>query len=292
MLLSLLFTLISEAVPTAYGDESLNTTSQETGTTVNIKDIKDYHSGDSYLDKAYEECVVAKETATCVKYEALKYIHELTSPHAEEEGRANEKRPEFKLWGPMKLVPLLSKDIPTDLPTPFSELDSKSTDSEFMRLFRFTLREIGRFVGSYALAISFPNVSSSGRGTEDFETPKFFDDDFFGGEFKEGKNIDKNRRGREMYTLSQWTVAPLSECDVVQFCRELSSDVSGNLLPFSSGWIEDIRSKLHQKVLPIHKTIKWLKIQLNFDNCHADTEVSQTVFKMVSQRGEMCTEHG
>jgi hypothetical protein len=191
-LLTLLVTVSNEAVPNAVDEESVNTTSQETDTAVNIS--KDYHSGDSYLDEAYEECVVAKDTATCVKFEALKYVHELTSPHGEEEGRANEKRPEFQLWGPLKLIPLMRKEIPKDLPTPFSELDSKSTDSEFMRLFRFTLREIGRFVGSYALAINFPNVSSSGRATEDFESPRFFDDDIFGGEFKEGKNIDKNRR--------------------------------------------------------------------------------------------------
>jgi hypothetical protein len=194
MLLTLLFNLSTEAETNADGDESLNTTSQETDTSVHIKDIKDYHSGDSYLDEAYEECVVSKDTATCVKYEALKYVHELTSPHAEEEGRSNEKRPEFQLWGPTKLIPLQRKEIPTDLPTPFSELDSKSTDSEFMRLFRFTLREIGRFVSSYALAINLPNVSSSRRGTEDFESPRFFDDDIFGGEFREGKNIDKNSR--------------------------------------------------------------------------------------------------
>jgi hypothetical protein len=193
-LLILLFTLITAAVPTANGDESLNTTSQETSTTVNTRGSKDYPSGDSYLDEAYEECLVAKDTAPCVKYEALKYIHGLTSPHAEEEGRANEGRPEFQLWGPMKLIPLLPKDIPKDLSTLFSDLDSRSTDSEFMGLFRFTLREIGRFLGSYALAISFPNLSSSGRGTEDFETPRFFDDDFFSGGFREGKNIDKSRR--------------------------------------------------------------------------------------------------
>jgi hypothetical protein len=94
----------------------------------------------------------------------------------------------------MKLIPLLPKNIPTDLPTLFSDSDSRSTDSEFMRLFRFTLREIGRFLGSYALGISFPNVSSSGRGTKDLETPRFFDDDLFSGGFKEGKYIDKNRR--------------------------------------------------------------------------------------------------
>jgi hypothetical protein len=190
----LIVTLRTAAVPTENGDESLNNTLQETGTTVNILDRKDYPSGDSYLDEAYDECVVAKDKAPCVKYEALKYIHELTSPHAEEEGRAKEERPEFQLWGPMKLIPLLPKDIPTHLPTLFSDLDSRSTDSEFTRLFRFTLREVGRFLGSYALAISFPNVSSSRRGTQDFETPKFFDDDFFSGGFREGKNIDKNRR--------------------------------------------------------------------------------------------------
>ena len=193
-LLILLFTLITAAVPSANGDEPSNSTSQETGTTVNTRGGKDYPSGDSYLDEAYEECLVAKDKVPCVKYEALKYIHGLTSPHAEEEGRANEERPEFQLWGPMKLIPLLPKDIPKDLPTLFSDLDSRSTDSDFMRLFRFTLREIGRFLGSYALAISFPNVSSSGRGTDDFETPKFLDDDFFSGGFREGKNIDKSRR--------------------------------------------------------------------------------------------------
>jgi hypothetical protein len=164
-----------------------------TGTTVNIRDSKDYPSGDSYLDEAYEECVVAKDKAPCVLYEALKYIHEMTSQHAAQEGRANEERPEFQLWGPMKLIPLLPKDIPKEFPTLFSDIDSRSTDSEFMKLFRFALREVGRFLGSYALAISFPNVSSSGRGTQDFEKPKFFDDDdFFGGNFREGKNIDKN----------------------------------------------------------------------------------------------------
>lgn len=193
-LLILIFTLRTAAVPTANGDESLNITSQETGTTVNIRDSKDYPTGDSYLDEAYEECAVAKNKAQCIKYEALKYIHELTSPHAEEEDHAKEERPEFQLWGPMKLIPLLPKNIPTDLPTLFSDSDSRSTDSEFMRLFRFTLREIGRFLGSYALGISFPNVSSSGRGTKDLETPRFFDDDLFSGGFKEGKNIDKNRR--------------------------------------------------------------------------------------------------
>jgi hypothetical protein len=193
-LLILLVTLRTAAVPTANGEEYLNTASQETGTTVNILERKDYPSGDSYLDEAYEECVVATDKSPCVKYEALKYIHELTSPHAEEGGRAKEERPEFQLWGPIKLIPLLPKDIPTHLPTLSSDLDSRSTDSEFMRLFRFTLREMGRFMGSYALAISFPKVSSSGRSIEDFETPKFFDDDFFSGGFREGKNIDKNRR--------------------------------------------------------------------------------------------------
>jgi hypothetical protein len=191
-LLTLLVTVSNEAVPNADDDEPVNTISPETDTAVNIS--KDYHSGDSYLDEAYEECVVAKDTPTCVKFEALKYIHELTTPHGgeEEEGRADGKRPEFQLWGPVKLIPLTRKGIPKDVP--FSELYSRSTDSEFMRLFRFTLREIGRFVGSYALAINFPNFSPSGRTTEDFESPRFFDDDFFGGDFREGKNIDKNRR--------------------------------------------------------------------------------------------------
>ena len=194
MLLSLLITLRAEALPAVNGDESLNTTSQESGTTVNFRDRKNYPSGDSYLDEAYEECEVAKDAVKCAKYKALKYVHELSSPHAGKEGRGNEERPEFQLWGPMKLIPLLPKDIPTDLPILFTDLDSRSTDSEFMRLFRFTLREIGRFMSSYALAISFPNVSSSGRGSKDVLSPKFFDDDFFSGGFREGKNIDKTRR--------------------------------------------------------------------------------------------------
>jgi len=193
-LMILLFTIRTAAVPIANGDESLNTTLEETGTAVNIKGSKDYPSGDSYLDEAYDECVAAKDKVTCVKYEALKYIHELTSPHAEEGGRAIAKRPELQLWGPVKLIPLVPKDIPSDLPTLSSGLDSRSTDSEFMRLFHFTLREIGRFLSSYALAVSFPHVSSSGRSAEDFETPKFFDDDFVSGGFREGKNIVKNRR--------------------------------------------------------------------------------------------------
>jgi hypothetical protein len=188
-LVVLLFSVRNEAAPTANGDEYFNTTSREEDTTVHIRSSKDYPSGDSYLDEAYEECVIAKDPSRCVKYEALKYIHELTSVYAGSEGRANEERAEFQLWGPIKLIPLQRKDIPTDVPALFSDLDSRSKDSEPTRLFRFILREIGRFVGSYALAINIPTVSTSGRGTEDLDSPRFIDDDFFGGGFREGKNV-------------------------------------------------------------------------------------------------------
>ena len=58
----------------------------------------------------------------------------------------------------------------------------------------------------------------------------------------------------EICRLSQRTVATLPGYDVAQFCTELPSNVSGKMLPLSSGRIEDIRSKLHQKVLPLHQS--------------------------------------
>ena len=212
----LLFTLRTEDAPTANSDEPANITSHEEDTTVHIRSSKDHPSGNSYLDEAYEDCVIAKDTTTCVKYGALKYINELTSLYAETEDRANKGRPEFQLWGPIKLIPLPPKDIPTDVSTFFSDLDSRSTDSEPFRFFRFILREIGRFVGSYALAINIPTVSSSGRGIDDLESPKFIDDDVFSGGFKEGKNIYINRTvaWRDV-GLSQRRVLTLLGCDVV-----------------------------------------------------------------------------
>jgi hypothetical protein len=232
-LVILIITLRTDASPTVISDETLNAASDDNDTTIQTSSSTDHPSGDSYFDETHAECITGRHTSACVRYEVLKYIHELVSPYAETEGRSNEIRPELQVWGPIKIIPLLPNDIPTNLPNLFSELDSKSTDSEIVRIFRFTMREIERFLSSYALAINIPTASSSGRSTEYFATPKFIDDNFFSGSFTEGKNIDINIT-EAIYAVLSAVSTDLPWKVIYSFADTYLATFRRKLLPFSS----------------------------------------------------------
>ncbi|KDR17760.1 hypothetical protein L798_07501 [Zootermopsis nevadensis] len=185
LLVFVLTILRTDCTPVSNIDKSSNITSPENVVTVNkTNSSMDYSTGDSYLDEAYFGCVIARDMSTCVKYEALKYIHEVTSPFKGSSDNGTSRRSELNLWGPLKLIALPPSEEPTKVQQMFSDSSPRSTDSELMRLFRFTLRQVERFVRAYSLAINVPTRLSSDGGAEDFETPRIIDDDFFSSSLK------------------------------------------------------------------------------------------------------------
>jgi hypothetical protein len=184
LLVFILIILRTDATPALNIKEPSNITATENVTMSNTD--KEQLSGDPYLDEAYKDCVTAKDTSACVKYKVLRYIHEISAP-SEENGSV--RNSEIPLRGPLKLVTLLHRDMtPTNDEQLFSESDPRSTDSEPIKLFRFILRELERFVKSYALAFNVPMALSSGRNAEDGVKPRLIYD-FLSDSLQEGKNI-------------------------------------------------------------------------------------------------------
>ncbi|KAJ9592967.1 hypothetical protein L9F63_015337 [Diploptera punctata] len=136
-------------------------------------------SGDVYLDSASKDCFATKDVMSCMKYKALKYIRNFVFPN---QGKSWEQ--EITLVGPLKLVALPQKDEDSETDHLFEESKPRSTDNEMMKIIRFTLREMERFVRSYGFVITIPSSSSS--SADDISTPRFIDDDFFSGTLKEG----------------------------------------------------------------------------------------------------------
>jgi hypothetical protein len=168
----------------------LNFKSDENIATVNnITNGNNYSSGDPYIDEVYEDCITAKDLSTCAKFKVLKYFHEIIPPFEEtEKNNATITNPEFELWGPIKLVPLSPLEAVRNDRVSYPVLKQDSTDSEFMKLFRFTLREVERFLRSYGLVVDFSVPEPSESGADDVESPRVIDD-FFGG--SGGKFIEK-----------------------------------------------------------------------------------------------------
>lgn len=193
LLVFVLTILRTDATPALNINESSNTTSPENVAAVNkTTSSMDYSSGDSYLDEAYDGCVIARDMSTCVKYRALKYIHDMTSLFEGARDSGNLRRSEFNIWGPLKLIALPPHEKPTKVEQLFSDSNPRSTDSELMRLFRFTLRQVERFMRAYALIINVPTGFSSGGSAENLETPRIIDDDFFSGSLREGKSVERS----------------------------------------------------------------------------------------------------
>jgi hypothetical protein len=171
-------------------NEHLNFASEgNVATANNITSNNNYSSGDPYIDEVYKGCVTARDVSMCTKFKALKYFHEMIPPFQETGSNAEARRPEFALWGPVKLTPLPPDEVLRNDQILFPGSISGSTDSESMKLFRFTLREVERFLKSYGLVIDFPTVESSERLVE---SPRIIDD-FFSGSLKGGKINEKRK---------------------------------------------------------------------------------------------------
>jgi hypothetical protein len=185
--------LRTDATPILNINEFSNITSPENVTAVNKSSSMDYSSSDPYLYEVYDACVIAKDMYTCAKYRALKYIHDMTSPFEETRDHGSLRRPEFKLWGSLRLIALLPHERSTQVESLFPESNPRSTDSVFMRLFRFTLRQVERFVRAYGLVINVPTGLSSGGSAEYVDTPRVIDEDILNGSLKEGKSVERSK---------------------------------------------------------------------------------------------------
>jgi hypothetical protein len=190
LLLHDLIILRIDAAPALNINESLNVTPAVNVAAVNkTTSSMDFYSGDSYLDEAYDGCLIARDMHACVKYRALKYIHDIASPFKGKKDDGSLRLSEVKIWGPLKLITLPPHEKPTKVEQLFLESNARSTDSELMRLFRFTLRQVERFVRAYALVVNVPAGLSSGASEGSFETPRLVDEDFFSGSLSEGKCV-------------------------------------------------------------------------------------------------------
>ncbi|XP_069679288.1 uncharacterized protein [Periplaneta americana] len=184
----------TETVSTTPIPSTSTNASESLGNLANSSEkARGYQSGDTYLDGAYKDCLIAKDMTTCIKYRALRYVHEMTSPFEESGRRGIMGHSEYRIGESLKLVALPPHSISEFEQPLFSESKSRSSDSEFMKLFRFTLREVERFVRSYALTINVPMAMSSGRSADDVATPRFIDSDFFSGTLKEVASRDKKK---------------------------------------------------------------------------------------------------
>jgi hypothetical protein len=171
--------------------EYLNFKTDENIATVNnYTNNNNYSSGDPYIDEVYEGCITAKDLSTCAKFRVLKYFHEMIPPFEDTGKNGAVTRPEFALWGPIKLVPLTPVEMMRNDEVLLPGLKPDSTDSEFMKIFRFTLREVERFLKSYGLVIDFSAPGPSQGGADGSESPRVIDD-FFGDSLSGGKFIEK-----------------------------------------------------------------------------------------------------
>jgi hypothetical protein len=158
----------------------------------NITNGNNYSAVDPYIDEVYEDCITDKDLSTCAKFRLLKYFHEMIPPFEETGRNATVTSPEFEVWGPIKLVPLSSFEAVRNDEVLFPGLKPDSTDSEFMKLLRFSLREVERFLKSYGLVIDFSVPEPSEGGVDDLESPRVIDD-FFSGSLSGGKFIQKSK---------------------------------------------------------------------------------------------------
>jgi hypothetical protein len=165
-------------------------TDEDIATVNNITNSNNYSSGDPYIDEVYEDCITDKDLYACDKFRVLKYFHEMIPPFEDTGKNATVTQPEFALWGPVKLVPLAPIEMMRKDGVLLPGLKPDSTDSELMKLFRFTLREVERFLKSYGLAIDFSAVEPSEGGADVSESPRSIDD-FFGDSLSGGKFIEK-----------------------------------------------------------------------------------------------------
>jgi hypothetical protein len=179
----LMFTIIvSDTTAGLSINERLNLESHGiTATTANnISNSNNYSSGDPYIDEVYEECIRDKDISTCAKFRVLRYFHEMI-PKVDEPGRnSTAGGREFALWGPIKLVPLPLTEAQRNGGTFFPALKQDPTDSEFMKLLRFSLREVERFLKTYGLLVDVSVAESSGGSEGEVESPRVIDDIFSG----------------------------------------------------------------------------------------------------------------
>jgi hypothetical protein len=136
------------------------------------------YSGDIYLDGAYNECFNTKSTFSCFKYKALRRLHKLTSPSADNSLGSNSEG--LKIMGStMRLVSIPENTAASKehAKTLFPDSQPRSTDSELEGLYKFALREAEKFVRSHALAFSIPTGSATGRDIDAGQSPRIVDED-------------------------------------------------------------------------------------------------------------------
>lgn len=136
------------------------------------------YSGDVYFDGAYNECFNTKSAFSCFKYTALRYLHKLSSPSADNSLRSNSEG--LKLMGStMRLISIPENTAASKeyVKTLFPDSQHRSTDSELEGLYKFTLREAEKFVRTHALALSIPTGSATSRDIEAGQGPRIVDED-------------------------------------------------------------------------------------------------------------------
>jgi hypothetical protein len=136
------------------------------------------YSGDSYLDEAYNECFNTKNTFSCFKYKALRYLHKISSPSADNLLASNSDGLKF-MGSTMRLVSIpenmaASKEY---VKTLFPDSEPRSSDSELDGLYKFSLREAERFVRNHALALRIPTGSATSRDIDAGQSPRIVDED-------------------------------------------------------------------------------------------------------------------
>jgi hypothetical protein len=196
-------------------DANITTANNKTN---NITNSNNYSSGDPYVEEVYEDCVRTKDMSTCAKFRVLKYFHEMI-PSFEEVQRNNTiaSGRQFELWGPITLAPLPAVEAMRNDGALFPGLKQGPADSEFVKLLRFTLREVERFLRSYGLLVPVPVTESSIGDAADLETPRLIDDLFSGNLGGEINEISKLSMLLSLQTARQTLESYGTDClDVTQ----------------------------------------------------------------------------
>jgi hypothetical protein len=190
--------------------------------TNNITNSNNYSSGDPYMDEVYEDCVRAKDMSTCAKFRVLKYFHEMIPSFEVQRNNTIASGRQFELWGPITLAPLPAVEVMRNDGALFPGLMQGPADSEFVKLLRFTLREVERFLRSYGLLVPVPVSESSIGDAGDLETPRLIDDLFsgnLGGEIIEISKLSMSlsqQMGRQTLESYGTDCLDVTQCSLVE----------------------------------------------------------------------------
>ncbi|XP_069679290.1 uncharacterized protein [Periplaneta americana] len=157
------------------------------------------YSGDSYLDESYDTCLATRNSLSCFKYKALRYLHKVASPALDVRSKVSDSEGLKVLGSTVRLVIIpekmaASKDSVKAL---FPDSQPRSSDSELEKLYKFVLREAERFARSHALSVRIPTGSSTSRDIEAADSPRIVDEEDLNKDLQEEDRATAEGRGKK-----------------------------------------------------------------------------------------------